>query len=244
MAKNPVRSMARRSQAAARAQGMDYVAIPVGHSGMGEPQIVAMRDAVYGATGEAVHEEESGGKGKVLAYCRSGTRSTLLWALAMAHGGMALNEIAAAAARGGYDVAPVRPRWTCWPHAARRPDAWARRCVQLGSVACSPILAIVAVVRRIDTDTRPPHRRRTALQETRRHGWTIILRRAMSVWTRRGGRRLLWSDDGTIMAVRTHGAHYAGRILGDRARARPGDRHGTITVDTGDRAVRIGRRLR
>lgn len=95
--------------AAARAQGMDYVAIPVGHSGMGEPQIVAMRDAVYGATGEAVHEEESGGKGKVLAYCRSGTRSTLLWALAMAHGGMALNEIAAAAARGGYDVAPVQP---------------------------------------------------------------------------------------------------------------------------------------
>ena len=57
-------------EAAARAEGLDYVAIPVSHAGFSEPQVEAMRAALDGATGP------------VLAYCRSGTRSTLLWALA------------------------------------------------------------------------------------------------------------------------------------------------------------------
>ena len=83
--------------AAARAAGIDYVAIPVTHSGFSEPQVHAMAAALAGA------------KGPVLAYCRSGTRSTLLWALAEASRGASPDNIAASAAGAGYDISPVRP---------------------------------------------------------------------------------------------------------------------------------------
>ena len=83
--------------AAARAAGMDYVAIPVTHAGFSETQVRAMAQALEQA------------KGPVLAYCRSGTRSTLLWALAEASRGGIPADIAATAAQAGYDIAPVRP---------------------------------------------------------------------------------------------------------------------------------------
>lgn len=83
-------------EAAARAAGIDYVAIPVTHAGFSEPQVEAMARALAGAGGP------------VLAYCRSGTRSTLLWALARAAAGGDPDTIAAAAAQGGYDVGPIR----------------------------------------------------------------------------------------------------------------------------------------
>lgn len=82
--------------AAAAAAGMTYVAIPIGHSGFSEPQVRAMADALAGATGP------------VLAYCRSGTRSTLLWALAQASTGASPDELARRAADAGYDIGPVR----------------------------------------------------------------------------------------------------------------------------------------
>lgn len=84
-------------EAAARAAGMAYAAIPIGQTGFGEAQVQAMCDVLANADG------------KVLAYCRSGTRSTLLWALAQASSGEDPAEIAEAAAAAGYDVAPVRP---------------------------------------------------------------------------------------------------------------------------------------
>ena len=84
--------------AAARAAGIDYVAIPVTHAGFSEPQVVAMREAL-----------ERAGEAPVLAYCRSGTRSTLLWALAEASAGADPEALAAAAAGAGYDLAPVAP---------------------------------------------------------------------------------------------------------------------------------------
>ena len=46
-------------------------------------------------------------KGPVLAYCRSGTRSTLLWALAEASTGEHPAVLAEKAAAAGYDLAPV-----------------------------------------------------------------------------------------------------------------------------------------
>ena len=49
-----------------------------------------------------------GSEGKVLAYCRSGTRSTLLWALAEASAGKSPDELAEQAARAGYDLGPIR----------------------------------------------------------------------------------------------------------------------------------------
>jgi uncharacterized protein (TIGR01244 family) len=94
-------------EAAARAAGLDYVAIPVGGAGFGEPQVNAMSEALAGA------------RGKVLAYCRSGTRSTLLWSLAQARAGRDPEEIAAAAAAAGYDVGPVRPAMDMLAAAAR-----------------------------------------------------------------------------------------------------------------------------
>lgn len=85
-------------EAAARAAGLAYVAIPVTHAGFSEPQVKAMAEALGNA-----------GDGKVLAYCRSGTRSTLLWSLARASEGGDPDELAEAAARAGYDIGPVRP---------------------------------------------------------------------------------------------------------------------------------------
>jgi uncharacterized protein (TIGR01244 family) len=84
-------------EAAARAAGMDYVAIPVTHSGFSQPQVDAMAAALDGADG------------KVLAYCRSGTRSTLLWALAEAKEGGDPDALTNIAAKAGYDLSPIRP---------------------------------------------------------------------------------------------------------------------------------------
>ncbi len=83
-------------EAAARAAGMDYVAIPVTHAGFSEAQVNAMAAALGAADGP------------VLAYCRSGTRSTLLWALAEASRGAQPATLAASAASAGYDIVPVR----------------------------------------------------------------------------------------------------------------------------------------
>lgn len=83
-------------EAAVRAAGMDYIAIPVTHAGFSEPQVNAMAEAISGAPGP------------VLAYCRSGTRSTLLWSLAEASRGGDPDTLARQAADAGYDISPVR----------------------------------------------------------------------------------------------------------------------------------------
>lgn len=81
---------------AAKAAGIAYVAIPVTHAGFSEPQVRAMADALASA------------HGPVLAYCRSGTRSTLLWSLAQASQGANPDDLAKAAAGAGYDLTPIR----------------------------------------------------------------------------------------------------------------------------------------
>jgi uncharacterized protein (TIGR01244 family) len=86
--------------AAAAAAGIDYVAIPITHAGFSAPQV----DAMIAALDKA---EASGGK--VLAYCRSGTRSTLLWSLARAKQGQSPADLSKLAANAGYDLSPVRP---------------------------------------------------------------------------------------------------------------------------------------
>ena len=83
---------------AASQSGLDYVAIPVDHSGFSEAQVAAMREAL-----------DRAGESRLLAYCRSGTRSTLLWALARASMGDDPEALTGAAAGAGYDVGPVRP---------------------------------------------------------------------------------------------------------------------------------------
>jgi uncharacterized protein (TIGR01244 family) len=83
--------------AAAAAAELDYVAIPVTHAGFSEPQVEAMVAALEGA------------EGAVLAYCRSGTRSTLLWALAESKQGGDPGALTNMAAKAGYDLNPIRP---------------------------------------------------------------------------------------------------------------------------------------
>lgn len=83
--------------AAALAEGLDYTAIPVTHAGFSHPQIDAMVAALEAA------------EGTVLAYCRSGTRSCFLWALARAKIGDHPDELAEKAAAAGYDLRPIRP---------------------------------------------------------------------------------------------------------------------------------------
>jgi uncharacterized protein (TIGR01244 family) len=81
---------------AARNAGIDYVEIPVTHAGFAQNQVTAMAAAL----------ERSAGP--VLAYCRSGTRSTLLWALARAQAGDDPEQLSRQAAAQGYDLSPVR----------------------------------------------------------------------------------------------------------------------------------------
>lgn len=84
-------------EAEALALGLEYVAIPVTHSGFSAPQVEAMGNALANAAGQT------------LAYCRSGTRSTLLWALARAKAGDDPDRLTELAANAGYDLSPVRP---------------------------------------------------------------------------------------------------------------------------------------
>lgn len=84
-------------EAAAKAAGLGYVAIPVTHAGFSEAQVEAMAEALAASPGP------------VLAYCRSGTRSTLLWALAEASRGGDPDSLADRAAQAGYDLTSIRP---------------------------------------------------------------------------------------------------------------------------------------
>ena len=83
-------------EAAARAAGLDYRHVPVG-SGFSADQVAAMRAALEEANGP------------VLAFCRSGTRSTFLWALARSEAGDSAEELMAKAEAAGYDLRPIIP---------------------------------------------------------------------------------------------------------------------------------------
>jgi uncharacterized protein (TIGR01244 family) len=84
-------------EAAAKGEGMAYTAIPVTHAGFAPWQIDALDEALAGL-----------GEGKALLYCRSGTRSTLLWALSRARAGDDVETVGMTATAAGYDVAPIR----------------------------------------------------------------------------------------------------------------------------------------
>lgn len=77
-------------KAAAEAEGINFVEIPMGREGVSPEMIAQTQTAFAGAE-------------PVLAYCRSGTRSTTLWALSQA-GKQDAQEIINAAANAGYDI--------------------------------------------------------------------------------------------------------------------------------------------
>lgn len=96
---------------AAKAAGLDYIVIPIVHANLG-PEL-AKEQAAACADAE----------GPILAYCASGTRCTIVWAMAQAMGdamGRPVSEngtpdadmIVNTAAAQGYDIAMLHPQLT------------------------------------------------------------------------------------------------------------------------------------
>lgn len=81
--------------AAAQELGLEFEILPLTHQTM-TPENVQRQGALV-----------EGSDGPVLAYCASGTRSTIAWALGQA-GTMSADEIIAQAAKAGYDISGLR----------------------------------------------------------------------------------------------------------------------------------------
>lgn len=81
---------------AAAAAGVAYRHIPIS-GGFNMDDVLAMAEALDAADG------------RVLAFCKSGTRSTFLWALARSERGAARDGLIEAATAAGYDIAPIAP---------------------------------------------------------------------------------------------------------------------------------------
>lgn len=82
-------------EAAANAAGIEYRHVPIAR-GLGPSDIEAMRDAMHAA-----------GDGKLLAYCRSGNRSTLAWAIAKNEDGVPREELERSAEGAGFTLGPI-----------------------------------------------------------------------------------------------------------------------------------------
>ena len=82
-------------EAACNAAGVDYRHIPIAR-GMGPADIEAMRAAIAEV-----------GDGKMFAFCRSGNRSALAWAVARSEDGVARDEIERCVEGAGFNVGPV-----------------------------------------------------------------------------------------------------------------------------------------
>jgi uncharacterized protein (TIGR01244 family) len=79
---------------AALAAGIDYCSIPI-IRGIGPADAEAMNEAIDSCSG------------KMLIFCRSGTRSALAWALARSEQGMASEEIRQRLTDAGVDPTPI-----------------------------------------------------------------------------------------------------------------------------------------
>lgn len=82
-------------KAATQAAGLQFVEIPVTHQGLNLEMVQAQKDAISASTGPS------------LAYCASGTRSSIVWSLTQA-GEMPTEDIIAATAAVGYDLGGMR----------------------------------------------------------------------------------------------------------------------------------------
>ncbi len=82
-------------EAAAKAAGLAFVIIPVTHQGMNMDMIAEQKAAIDNSDGPT------------LAYCASGTRSSIVWSFGQATE-MPADEIIAATAAAGYDLGGMR----------------------------------------------------------------------------------------------------------------------------------------
>ncbi|WP_370044722.1 TIGR01244 family sulfur transferase [Salipiger sp.] len=86
----------RAMEEAARAAGMAFVYIPVTNESLTLEQVTQQAELLAEADGP------------VLAYCRSGTRCSIVWAMGKA-GEMPVDEILATTAKAGYQLEGIRP---------------------------------------------------------------------------------------------------------------------------------------
>ena len=80
---------------AAKAAGIEYRHVPIAR-GLGPSDVEAMREAMH-----ALKE------GKLFAFCRSGNRSTLAWAVAKSEDGTSREELESCVSQAGFDLGPV-----------------------------------------------------------------------------------------------------------------------------------------
>jgi uncharacterized protein (TIGR01244 family) len=83
-------------ETAAKAAGLGYSHIPVGLE-FSADKVAAMAEALTQA------------EGRVLIFCRSGTRAAYLWALARAREGAEAGDLIRQAAHAGYNIRPLLP---------------------------------------------------------------------------------------------------------------------------------------
>ena len=80
---------------AAREAGIAYRHVPIAR-GMGPSDVEAMRAAIHDA-----------GDGTLFAFCRSGNRSALAWAVARSEDGMPRDELERCMSEAGFNLGPV-----------------------------------------------------------------------------------------------------------------------------------------
>ena len=101
---------------AAEASGLDYHHLPVISGQIGDTDVAAFRELLDQV------------KGPVLAFCRTGTRSTTLWALAEAHH-LTPDMLVQTAKEAGYDLTALLPRleqrWQTLPNQPQPVAAYA-----------------------------------------------------------------------------------------------------------------------
>ena len=95
-AENPPEWHAAAMAEAAQAAGLQFHNLPLTHQTMTPENVARQRDLIDAATGP------------VLAYCASGTRSSVIWSLGQA-GHLNTDEILAATAQAGYQLDQLRP---------------------------------------------------------------------------------------------------------------------------------------
>ena len=103
----PASHRAAAVRAAAEAAGLKFEVLPITHHSM-TPDRIEQQTAFVDAS-----------DGPVLAYCASGTRCSVIWALSQA-GHRDADEILDAVGRAGYDLRALRPTLVAAAAAAQR----------------------------------------------------------------------------------------------------------------------------
>lgn len=92
----PPSHQAAAMRTAVEAAGLRFEVLPLTHQTMTAENILRQSELVDGA------------EGPVLAYCASGTRCSVIWALGQAES-LGVDAVLEAAARAGYDLRGLRP---------------------------------------------------------------------------------------------------------------------------------------